>query len=260
MPFAELYDEFTKSGITESINYDKFNRYLITHHSSSIEGSSLTEVETNLLLDEGITPEGKPLDHSLMVKDHFDALKFILSEAEELKQITPEFIKEIASRVNRNTGKVTNSALGQFDDSKGDYRLASVSAGGHYFIAYDKVPGQVLELCNELNAHLSQVKKPQDIYNLSFDAHYYLVSIHPFGDGNGRTSRLLMNYIQAYHKLPLSLVFTENKSQYIEALKTTRSKEDLSHIRSFMTDQLSKYFKQELASFKKKDKGLSFVF
>ncbi len=260
MAFEDLYSEFMQSGIIESIDYDKFNGYLITHHSSSIEGSSLTEVETNLLLDEGITPEGKPLDHSLMVKDHYSALKFILSEAEQKKPVTPELIKQIASLVNKNTGKITNTVLGQFDDSKGDYRLSSVSAGGHYFISYDKVPGQVLELSNELNKQLENIKKPKDIYTLSFDAHYYLVSIHPFGDGNGRTSRLLMNYIQAYHKQPLSLVFTENKALYIDALKATRSKNDLSHIRTFMNDQLSKYFKQELSSFKKKDKGLSFVF
>jgi Fic family protein len=57
------------------IDYDKFKQYAIVHHSSSIEGSTLTENETRLLLDEGITPKGKPLEHSLMVKDHFEAFE-----------------------------------------------------------------------------------------------------------------------------------------------------------------------------------------
>ncbi|MDA0195873.1 MAG: Fic family protein [Bacteroidetes bacterium] len=260
MSFDNLYRKFIESGIQESINYDKFNRYLITHHSSSIEGSTLTVVETNLLLDEGITPKGKPLEHSLMVKDYYDALTFVLSKARNRKPITPKFIREIASCVNKNTGKVNNTALGHFDDSKGDYRLTSVTAGNEYFVAYDKVPGQVQEMCDSLNKHLPGKKTPERVYQLSFDAHYYLVTIHPFGDGNGRTSRLLMNYIQAYHKQPLGLVFSEDKADYIEALKATRSSGNLSSVRKFMMDQLTKYFKNEIAQFKKKDRGLSFSF
>ena len=51
--------------------------------------------------------------------------------------------------------------------------------------------------------------------NLAFDAHFNLVGIHPYYDGNGRTSRLLMNYIQAYYGQPLAIVRSENKALYI---------------------------------------------
>jgi Fic family protein len=67
--------------LDEVIDHQKFSEYALTHHSTSIEGSTLTEADTRLLLDEGVTPKGKPLEHSLMVKDHNEALQFVLSKA-----------------------------------------------------------------------------------------------------------------------------------------------------------------------------------
>lgn len=260
MSLDHYYSSFIKSGVIESINYEKFNLYLLTHHSASIEGSTLTEIETQLLLDEDITPKGKPLEHSLMVKDHYQALNFVISQAKAKRAITADFIKEVAALVNKTTGSVTNTVLGSFDDSKGDYRLSNARAGNEYFMTYDKIAVNVENLCESLNKKIKQVKGFKDIYNLSFDAHYYLVTIHPFGDGNGRASRLLMNYIQACHDQPLCLVFAEDKAAYIEALKASRKKKSLSHIREFMNDQLVKYFKKELDAFQAKSKGISFVF
>lgn len=112
MSLDRYYSSFIKSGVIESIDYEKFNLYLLTHHSASIEGSTLTEIETQLLLDEGITPKGKPLEHSLMVKDHFEALKLVLSQAKIRKAITPAFIKEIASMVNKSIHTISREGSG----------------------------------------------------------------------------------------------------------------------------------------------------
>ena len=78
-----ILEEFQSLHLDEVIDFNKFNQYAIVHHSSVIEGSTLTENETRLLLDEGLTPKGKPLAHSLMVKDHFDALQFTLEAAKK---------------------------------------------------------------------------------------------------------------------------------------------------------------------------------
>jgi len=96
---------------------------------------------------------------------------------------------------------------------------------------------------------------------LSFDAHFDLVSIHPFYDGNGRTSRLLMNYIQLHYNLPMSVVFKEDKADYITALEETRNNEDLKAFRDFMTDQYIKFLNQEMQNYKivnKKNNGNGF--
>lgn len=260
--FLKAYDEFMEARIQETLDYQRFNAYLVTHHSTSIEGSTLTKVETDLLLDKGITPKGKPLAHSLMVEDHYNALKFVLERAKEKEAITQKLIKQIASKIMSRTGDNVHTALGEFDVRKGDYRLVSAYSGSHYYPAYNKIPNRMTQLVAGIQSEMEKLDGVEAIYTLSFDAHFELVTIHPFGDGNGRTSRLLMNYIQAYFNLPLTTVFMEDREQYIEALMSSRKKESPQPIREFMSKQASKYFTQEVDQKKEgeKGKGLSFVF
>ena len=107
-----LIEKFKSLHLSKIIDFDKFNEYAITHHSTSIEGSTLTEIETRLLLEEGVTPKGKPLVHSLMVMDHYNALLFIIKCAKEDKSITPEFIQQINAQVMKQTGSVYETVFG----------------------------------------------------------------------------------------------------------------------------------------------------
>ena len=187
--------EYRSLNLHGIIDYDKFNEFAIVHHSSAIEGSTLTENETRLLLDEGITPKGKPLEHSLMVRDHYAALQFVLLRAKQTESITPAFIQQINARVMKSTGAVYNTALGEVDATRGEFKKGNVSAGGSYFVGYDKVVAYTTKLASSLNEKIKTVSKEQGKIEISFAAHFDLESIHPFYDGNGRTSRLLMNYI-----------------------------------------------------------------
>jgi len=254
-------------GLDKVIYFEQFNRIAIVHHSSAIEGSTLTLEETTLLINEGITARGKSINEHLMVKDHYEALLFILERADNIisgtstqeRKITDIFLKQINALVNKNTGQIRNTVLGVCDDTKGDFRLGNVSAGTTYFVNYDKVINMVNELCTKISERLNTVKTNEEIYQLSFDAHFYLVSIYPWFDGNGRTSRLLMNYIQALYKKPLSIVFLEDKSVYIKALNDSREKDDVNIFREFMLTQHLKYFKTEISKFEKRNKGMSFL-
>ena len=60
--FINNREEFQKLKLHEALNWKKFNLMFISHHSTAIEGSSLTTTESQLLLDEGITPKGKPFE------------------------------------------------------------------------------------------------------------------------------------------------------------------------------------------------------
>ena len=261
-----LTEKFESLGLNNVVDFDKFNRIAIVHNSSAIEGSTLTLEETTLLITEGITAKGKSMSEHEMVKDHYNALLFCLTPNPSSKErgilkrkITPEFLKQINALVNKNTGQVRNTTLGVCDDTKGDFRLGNVTAGTTYFVNYNKVAPMVKELCEKLQSKINTVKTNEEIYQLSFDAHYYLVNIHPWFDGNGRTSRLLMNFIQAFHGKPLSIVFLEDKPAYIKALNDAGEKNDINIFRNFMSSQHIKYMKQEIEKYEQRNKGISFM-
>lgn len=264
MKVLELLKEYQALNLSQNIDYDKFSHYSITHHSTSLEGSTLTEIETNLLLDEGLTPKGKPLEHSLMTTDHANALQFVIESAKQKKEIDIALIQSINAKTMTKTGKTYQTVFGELDSTKGVFRKGNVVAGSRYFPNFDKVESLTKKLTDSVNNKLKSASKTIEQLNLAFDAHFDLVSIHPFYDGNGRASRLLMNYILCYYNLPMSIVFKEDKSEYIEALEKSRNEESVIPFRNFMTEQYCKFLSQEINNYykqsKDKGKGFSFVF
>ena len=192
-----LIEQLQSLNLSAIIDFDKNNGYAITHHSTTIEGSTLTETETGLLLDEGITPAGKPLLHSLMVQDHFNAFQLIIKKAKENVAITPDFIQAINAAAMKQTGSIYQIVVGEFDGSKGVFRKGNVSAGNTYFVSYQKVEELVQKLCDGIRQKIFTSTTIPERLTICFNAHFDLVSIHPFYDGNGKTCRLLMNYLQA---------------------------------------------------------------
>lgn len=223
--------------------------FSITHHSTAIEGSTLTEIETQILLEDGLTPKGKPLTHTLMVKDHLTALQFVIEKANQKTSVEDTLVKQINAKVLQTTGAVYNTVFGEIDSSKGLYRKANVRAGNRYFVNYQKIDKLTKDLCSQIQKEMSDVSNIQQQLICSFDAHFELVSIHPFYDGNGRTSRLLMNFIQSYFNLPLSLVFKEDKNDYYQALEDAREKKDKTIFYEFMSLQYIKLLEKEIASY-----------
>jgi len=246
MTFEALLAKFHSLNIKDSLNYELMSDILISHHSTAIEGSTLSEEESRLLIMDGLTAKGKPIMHHLMVQDHYNALVEIIELSKRKHIINSEFIQRINANVMKNTGSIINTALGSFDSSKGDWRKVNVHAGTRTFVSFQKVEAMVEKLCDGLQKQIEKEKSVKEIYDLAFDAHYDLVSIHPFADGNGRTSRLLMNYILAYHKMPLSIVFKEDKLDYINALEESRKQEKIEPFRIFMYNQQMKYLLQEI--------------
>lgn len=141
----------------------------------------------------------------------------------------------------KNTGTIFNTILGDFSSANGDLRLLNVTAGvdGRSYMNYSKVPQKLLELCDNLNQRRKNIQSSNliECYNLSFDAHYQLVTIHPWADGNGRMSRLLMNQLQFELGIIPTNIHKESKAEYIEALVATRENEDIQIIRNFMFDE-----------------------
>ncbi len=255
----KLTKKYHELNLQEVINYEKFCMISIMWHSTKIEGCSLTETDTKVLIENDITAKGKPLRDHLMLKDHFAAFQFIQQQAKLKRKLSAEFIKEIGAMLMQNTGSIVNTVLGTFDISKGDFRLAQVYVDKKYFPDYSKVPDLTDKLCKLINDKIDDVKN-EDILKLAADLHYNFVNIHPFGDGNGRTSRLLMNYVQIYHNQPFIKIFTEDRAEYIDCLNETEEKENIDIFRTFIAKQQIKFLTAEIDKFNRKDSNVFLMF
>lgn len=227
----KLLKQHKELGISEQIDYDKFYLYSIITHSTAIEGSTVTEVEAQLLFDEGITSSKRTMVEQMMNLDLKVAYEYGMQWIRKHDPITVEWLVTLASKVMARTGSEYHSPGGDFDASKGELRKLNVTAGigGKSYMSYLKVPMKLQAFCEELNRRRSEID-PSDIaavYELSFWAHFELVTIHPWADGNGRTCRLLMNLLQMEYGVLPTKVLKEDKAEYIQALIDTREEEDI---------------------------------
>lgn len=251
-----VLDKYRSLGISQQIDYDKFYLYSIITHSTAIEGSTVTEIENLLLFDEGISVKGKPLVEQLMNLDLKHAYEQSIRWAKEHKPFSVEMLKQLSALVMKNTGSVYSTLQGKFDSSKGDLRLLGVTAGagGRSYMNFLKVPARLADFCNEINRRrelLLENPSEIDAYLLSFDAHNILVSIHPWVDGNGRMSRLIMNHLQFEFNLVPTKVMTDDKATYIEALNASREEESMLPFQSFMLQEHIKNLKAEIEQYER---------
>lgn len=248
-----LLIQYKSLGIDSQIDYEKFYLYSIITHSTAIEGSTITELENQLLFDHGISAGGRTLTEQYMNLDLKSAYDRCRIYARQHTLITVELLKELSSIVMKNTGKVYNTALGEFSSANGDIRLLNVTAGtgGKSYMSFNKVPLRLKEFCEELNLKRKDVGRRTLIeqYLLSFDAHYDLVTIHPWADGNGRMARLLMNMIQFEFGLIPAKILKEDKEQYINALVETREADDKTIFRDYMLDVMIKNLKADIMTY-----------
>ena len=253
-----LYQKFQQLGISEAVDYEKYYLYSLITHSTAIEGSTLTEAEAQMLFDEGLTAKGKPLVYHLMNEDLKKAYELAKEEAKSKKPINSAFLQKLNSTLMRTTGSIYNVMGGSFDSSKGEFRLCGVTAGidGRSYMSYQKVPAKVEELCALLQEKQKAVGTFREQYELSFNAHLNLVTIHPWVDGNGRTARLLMNYIQFCYNLFPTKIFKEDREEYISALRQSQEEETNLPFLGFMAVQLKKSLSLEIERFKTSQKKI----
>lgn len=249
----KLLKQHKELGISEQIDYDKFYLYSIITHSTAIEGSTVTEVEAQLLFDEGITSSKRTMVEQMMNLDLKVAYEYGMQWIRKHDPITVEWLVTLASKVMARTGSEYHSPGGDFDASKGELRKLNVTAGigGKSYMSYLKVPMKLQAFCEELNRRRSEID-PSDIaavYELSFWAHFELVTIHPWADGNGRTCRLLMNLLQMEYGVLPTKVLKEDKAEYIQALIDAREEENIEIFLNCMSRLHCSHLKQDIDQF-----------
>ena len=251
----QLINRYRELGIDQQIDYDKFYLYSLITHSTAIEGSTITEVENQIMFDHGVSIKGKSIEEQNMNLDLKAAYEKALDIARNHTPITVEMLIMLSSMVMKNTGKEYKTALGDFSSARGEIRLLNVTAGvgGRSYMSYNKVPVKLAEFCRLLNEERQKAseKSVNELYRMTFDAHYNLVTIHPWADGNGRMARLVMNMLQFEFGLIPAKILKEDKEEYIKALIETREDDDLDIFGDFMSSLMHKNLSAEIDSYLK---------
>lgn len=175
-----------------------------THNSTGIEGNTLTLIETKLVLEDKISVGGKNLREIYEVINHDKAFNYTKDCIKEGKPLSENITKDIHSILMEN---ILNGGI---------YRNCEVRITGakHKPPAPSEMYYQIKGFFNTL-----EFKTDLNIIELAAYTHAEFVKIHPFEDGNGRTSRLIMNYqLMREGFLPIS-ISKENKLSYFNALE-----------------------------------------
>lgn len=249
----QLVERYRQLGIDQQIDYDKFYLYSLITHSTAIEGSTITEVENQIMFDHGVSIKGKSLEEQSMNLDLKVAYEKAIEYAKNHTPITIDLLVTLSALLMKNTGKEYKTALGDFSSARGELRLLNVTAGigGQSYMSYNKVPAKLEEFCRQLNVdrHKAFEMSIDELYRLTFDAHYNLVTIHPWADGNGRMARLVMNMLQFEFGLIPAKILNDDKEEYIKSLIATREEEDLKIFSDFMTTMMEKNLADEIEAY-----------
>ena len=252
----ELVSKHHALGIDSQVDYPKIHLYAIIAHSTAIEGSTITVQENQVLLDEGTTIPGRTLAEQMMNLDLKEAYDHAIAIARTDAAVTRQDVIALAAAVMRRTGRTYNTALGTFDSAKGDLRKVNVTAGygGKSYPSFNKVERLFDNFCawlQEVSSEPFAGKTPEEIYRLSFEAHFWLVSIHPWVDGNGRMSRLVMNMLQYRGGLVPTILLKEDKTEYIKALNESQEKDSPETFVNYMFKIQERNLRHEIVNYLK---------
>ena len=183
-------------------------RIEMTYNSNAIEGNSLTLKETFLVIKEGITVKGKPLKDHLEARDHYLTLNYLYDLVENGKHHTmsEHLIRSMHQLIMQETDK----------EWAGVYRNANVIISGA-----DYIPPDALEVAHKMKQLIDWVKGNKSnlhIIELAALLHHKLIFIHPFFDGNGRTSRIIMNLLLMQYGFPLGIILKNDRKKYYNVL------------------------------------------
>lgn len=181
----------------------------MTFNSNAIEGNKLTLKETYFVINDGITFKGKSLKDHLEAKNHHEALHFLFELIEHEKKHT------ISERLIRSLQQLVVKDIE--DNEAGKYRQGNVMITGskHKPPPAYQVPQLMEELIEWIKKNFNKLH-PVELASL---AHHKLVQIHPFTDGNGRTSRLFMNLILMQKGYPLVIILKNDRKKYYRVLE-----------------------------------------
>jgi Fic family protein len=195
------------------------------YHSNAIEGNRLSYGETVAFLMEGITAKGKPLKDHLDIRGHNEAINFLLSIVKDTRSISEADIRSLHEMVLVEPYDVKAQTADGLPTTKritlGDYKTSpnhvqTATGETHYYATPEETPAKMQELME----WYAEISTDKDVHPVVIAAlfHHKFVSIHPFDDGNGRLSRILMNLILMQRGFPPVIIKINDRQNYYALL------------------------------------------
>ncbi len=205
-----------------------------TYESNRIEGNTLTYQETHLVINEGITIGGKSMREHLEAINHSEALDYLY----DIVSTGSEIDRRLVLDLHRLILKTVDT------DNAGRYRSVPVRISGSEHIPPQ--PFLLEKLMEEYFEHFSFIKRHTHPVIIAAEMHERLVSIHPFIDGNGRTARLVMNFILMSHGYPIIYLKGDhaNRQLYYQALEGVQADNDPMPFYNLIIDRVESGLKE----------------
>ena len=195
-------------------NLEEWFSIEFTYTSNAIEGNTLSMSETAMVVEKGIAIGGKTVREHLEAINHAQAIDFIKELAQQKQQdLSLDDILAIHKIILQKNDDIHAGVLREV--------MVRVVGSSTIFPNPAKVPFLMVDCISWL-----QTTNEHPIIVAAL-AHYKLITIHPFIDGNGRTARLLMNLLLLQHGYPLAIIKKGKRAEYIAAIEYARQREDM---------------------------------
>ena len=228
----------------------EYNEILFSAHSCAIEGNSFTVDDTRILREQGMAmvPVGRSLLECTEMADHFRAFDYIVTQLE--KPFDEALLKEANRLVMEHTQSFRTP-----EAKAGEYTTEDMAAGDTIFGEHESLIAQIPKLMVSTERALADGRHPMVV---AAKWHGYFEYLHPFRDGNGRTGRLLSNFILMRANHPLLIVELKDRAAYISALRKIRTEGTDEFLVSFFLDTAIKRMESELTQKKKSSRPMLF--
>ena len=209
----------------EAIIMQKF-RLDWNYHSNHLEGNSLTYGETKALILFGITAQGKPLKDTLEITGHNEAINWVIDLVKGERPLTENFIRELHTLLIKEPyevdaitpdGKPTKKLIKVGSYKTTANHVKTKTGEIFYFATPEETPAKMFDLLNWYSQKAKEENANPILVSAEF--HYRFIRIHPFDDGNGRTARIIMNFILMQFGFPPVIIKTDDKANYFAALQ-----------------------------------------
>lgn len=247
------YDQKVVGRMAEK-DYREYSEVLFSTHSCAIEGNSFTIDDSRTLKQLGLgmsVPKGRKLYECMEMADHFAAYEYVMDNLRHpLDEI---FVKEVNRRLVLHT-----LSYHAPDAVAGEYTTVDMAAGDTVFGNHETLVARMPKLLESTERAMQR----GDVHPLILAArfHGYYEYLHPFRDGNGRTGRLISNYILLRQGHPLLTIRLDERPQYISALRAIRTEDTDEHLVALFIKLATTHMQEELSQKQHNSRPMLFLF